>query len=130
MVVVLAFYGGNAISGNTYTNFGPQSHNIYSGFKNPTLALQLLVWNLNYNFESLWVYPLINQKNVNVFQYGRLGSYFWIYFTAPIIAGIFAGLIAKFHFQIFDKELSRSAMNSKMSIQDDDICKEMADGWD
>lgn len=45
VVVMLAFYGGNAISGLQYQTFRPQPHNIYGGFKNPTLALQLFVWN-------------------------------------------------------------------------------------
>ena len=119
-IVVLAFYGGNAISGGSFASAGPQPENAFGGFKNPTLAAQLFVWNLNYDFVVRNPYPLTGSATLpaNVFDVANLGGYVWIYISAPLIASVCAGLLAKFHFKILDNNLSEDIREKKMSIQD------------
>jgi len=62
---------------------------------NPTLALQLWIWNLGaYN------YPLTNAvDSVSFYSANRLGRYVWVYVGSATFAGFLAGFAAKFYIE-------------------------------
>ena len=69
LVVVLTFYGANAVSGEVQPDHDVEPINTFGGIKIPTLALQLIILDLTYSFEAANPYPhLTSAASQNLFQ--------------------------------------------------------------
>lgn len=74
---------------------------------NPTYALQLWFWELgSYNHKAD---ISIVKRLITGYDAAYLGRYFWAYISAPLVAAIPAGLLAKLHLKIMEDGGTRSA---------------------
>lgn len=73
----------------------------------------------------------MTKADKNVYEEGRLGAYFWVYIMTPCLAGLLAGLLARFHFKqlleqtiVVHEEDQVLESNDKNKSQEESLFKE------
>ena len=74
-----------------------------SGPQNPTIALELLIWNAGaYND------PDPHKHKETIFMANNYGRFIWLYILAPLVAALFAGPLARIHCDELNNDLDKS----------------------
>ena len=64
---------------------------------NPTVAFELFVWSMGaYNYKD----NNLKYPDQTRFTYNHYGRYIWVYACAPLVAAVFAGLLARKHIEV------------------------------